>query len=131
MAVNQGNISVLADMSVTFQAKPKSFNRPFIKLLKNKIIISHAGRNGGYSLAVKSSDIFLGKIIKMLEPDVPIMTWMKADDTVPEYFKSTYNLAIKAAETSFFSNLDRYTIADLANDPLTRKALKIEHLVQN
>jgi len=47
-----------------------------------------------------------------------------------KYLKSTYNIAIKEAETSFFSTLDRYTIADLANDPLTLKALEILHLAQ-
>jgi len=131
MAVNQGEISLLADMSRIFQTKPTAFKRSFRKLVKNKIIITHAGRNGGYSLALNPSNISLGKIIKMLEPDVPIISSMEPDENaVMEYLKSTYNLAIKEAETSFFSVLDRYTIADLASDPLTLKALKISHLAQ-
>jgi len=131
MTLNQGEISLLADMSSIFQANPTTFKRPFRKLVKNKIIITHAGRNGGYSLARNPSKIFLGKIIKMLEPDVPMISWMRFDeDSVVDYLKSTYNLAIKEAETSFFSTLDRYTIADFANDPHTQKSLKIEHLVQ-
>jgi len=77
------------------------------------------------------SEIFLGKIIKMLEPDVPIIPRMETDENpVMKYLKSTYHLAIKEAETSFFSVLDRYTIADLANDPFTLEALKISHLAQ-
>jgi len=131
MAVNQGEISLLADMSRIFQTKPTAFKRSFRKLVKNKIIITHAGRNGGYSLALNPSKISLGKIIKILEPDVPIISWMQPDENpVMEYLKSTYNIAIKEAETSFFSTLDRYTIADLASDPLTLKALKISHLAQ-
>jgi len=131
MAVNQGEISLLADMSRIFQTKPTTFRRPFKIFLKNKIIISHMGRTGGFSLALNPSKISLGKIIKMLEPDVPIISWMQPDENeVMEYLKSTYNLAIKEAETSFFSTLDRYTIADLASDPLTLKALKISHLAQ-
>jgi len=131
MAVNQGEISLLADMSRIFQTKPTAFKRSFRKLVKNKIIITHAGRNGGYSLALNPSKISLGKIIKMLEPDVPMISWMQPDENaVMEYLKSTYNIAIKEAEMSFFSTLDRYTIADLASDPLTLKALKISHLAQ-
>jgi len=131
MTVNQEEISLLADMSRIFQTKPTTFRRPFKIFLKNKIIIAHAGRNGGYSLACDPSGIFLGKIIKILEPDVPIISWIESDESkVATYLQSTYNLAIKKAETSFFSTLDRYTIADLASDPLTLKALKIEHLAQ-
>jgi len=60
-----------------------------------------------------------------------MISWIELDEgKVATYLKSTYNLAIKEAETSFFSTLDRYTIADLANDPLTLKALKISHLAQ-
>jgi len=110
MTLNQGEISLLADMSNIFQANPTTFKRPFRKLVKNKIILTYAGRNGGYSLACDPAKISLGKIIKMLESDVPIIPRMKTDETtVVEYLKSTYNLAIKEAETSFFSTLDRYT----------------------
>jgi len=131
MTINQEEISLLADISNIFQANPTSFKRPFRKLVKNKIIITYAGRNGGYSLACNPSKITLGKVIKILEPNVPMISWIESDEgEVATYLKSTYNLAIKEAETLFFSVLDRYTIADLANDPFTLEALKIEHLVQ-
>jgi len=50
MAVNQEKISLLSEMTRIFQTKSTTFRRPFKIFLKNKIIIPHAGRNGGYSL---------------------------------------------------------------------------------
>jgi len=131
MTLDPDDISYLSDMSKIFQTKTTTFKRPFMIFLKNKVINSHVGRGGGFSLACNPSELFLGEIIKMLEKQISIISWMKSNKNVNmESLRSTYQLAIEEAETSFFLTLNRYTIADLSNNPLTQQALKISHLVQ-
>ena len=84
-------------------------------LVSNGFMVSLRGRGGGLRLAEKPSDISLGKLLRKLEADRPIVdTSRDAENNSPQLPQELVT-SLSAAQDAFFSKLDPITIADVVS----------------
>ena len=122
----------IAEMNEIYKVKPAAYKGPLKRLIDNGIVTSYTGRGGGYSLRRDPAKLTLGEVIGLLEGDFNLVPWIEATDETGaiEHPNSVYRFALIHAKAAFFKQLDHYSIAEIAADPFTQKALKISHLAK-
>ncbi|MEP3277022.1 MAG: iron-responsive transcriptional regulator RirA [Stappiaceae bacterium] len=95
-----------------------------------KILVDHGyvqtlrGRNGGIRLAYSADRILLGEVIRAAEENFNLAECFDASkQDCPLLNSCTFNRVLNEALVAFFSVLDQYTIADLAEDKDKLQAL--------
>jgi Rrf2 family transcriptional regulator, nitric oxide-sensitive transcriptional repressor len=72
------------------------------------------GKNGGFRLAKKPSQIKVGAVVRDLEEDLSIVGCMQQKNYCPIEAACVLRGALGEATMAFLAVLDRYTLADLA-----------------
>lgn len=101
--LNSSQIAEKLEVESTF------LRRILIRLAKNKLISTYAGRYGGYELGKPADDILVGDIYRTLASTIST-PYYSVPPTGSEHFIS---LIISKAEREFQKTLDQYTIEDL------------------
>lgn len=82
-------------------------------LVHGGFLSTERGRKGGIALAVPANEIFLGDVLRRVQPDLVHYT-ETADRSLPNTVIPTLNTIVATAETIFLSSMNRYSITDLA-----------------
>ena len=81
------------------------------KLRQAGIVESQRGRIGGVSLATKPSDISVGQVVRLIEPDFAVVECMKNQKSQCTFMPSCkLRKTIRDATEAFLSTLDDQTL---------------------
>ncbi|MBN8930863.1 MAG: hypothetical protein J0G97_02770, partial [Rhizobium pusense] len=73
------------------------------------------GRQGGIALAVPATEILLGDVLRRMQFD--FLRHAEIGDTAePATANTAFNAIVGAAEATFLTFMDRFTVADLVSD---------------
>lgn len=101
-------IAVMHDASYNHLAKVTGW------LVHEGYALSSRGRGGGLSLAMTADEINLGKVLRALEEDKPLVECMSENGTTCRLSPACgLTFALAEAQEAFFKAMDRYTLADL------------------
>lgn len=105
-----GTISVIA---ASYGVSENHLRKVVHQLVRNGLVESRRGRNGGIHLAVAPRDVGLGKVIRLLEPDFALVDCMghEAERCVLTANCGLQDVFIEALN-AWLAVLDRYTLAD-------------------
>lgn len=79
------------------------------------------GKNGGIRLALKTDEINLGNVVRAMEASMEIIDCSKPLCPLTGYCE--LKGILNEAQQAFLSTLDKYTLADLINQPQKMKNL--------
>lgn len=74
---------------------------------------STPGRSGGFEIDTDPAGLRLGDLVRRLEPNLAIAECFGEDSTCPLTDACELSSALYGARESFFTSLNRYTLADL------------------
>ncbi len=84
------------------------------KLLKAGIVETQRGRIGGVSLASKPSEISVGQVVRIIEPDFAVVECMQNQASTCSFMPSCkLRKTIRDATDAFLSTLDKQTLDGL------------------
>ncbi|MDR1603920.1 MAG: Rrf2 family transcriptional regulator [Gracilibacteraceae bacterium] len=83
-----------------------------VRLAKNGILTTHAGRYGGYELRKSAAEIFVGDVYRSLADSVTTPYYSVAATGAEQFI----SLIVSKAEKEFQATLDQFTIADLVTN---------------
>ena len=89
-------------------------------LVREGFVISERGRTGGLTLARPSGDITLGAVVRAMKRDAPVAQCFGPDKSCLIFPVCGLRIPLAQAQEAFFATLDRYTLADAAQE---RRAL--------
>jgi Rrf2 family nitric oxide-sensitive transcriptional repressor len=86
------------------------------RLVQLGLVRGARGRTGGLTLAVPADQIRMGKVVRSLETDTQLVACLGDDTAASCVFTGVCGLtgALRGALDAFFTELDRMTLADLA-----------------
>jgi Rrf2 family protein len=124
-AVDPG-VPVKRELLAQREGIPGKFLDDILRALRNSgLVRSHRGPEGGWTLGRPAKDITVAEVIRVLEGPLASVRGLRphelADEGVPEPFVSLW-VAVRVALRSV---LDEVTVADLAEDHLPKKVLKL------
>lgn len=78
------------------------------------------GRQGGIALAVPAREILLGGVLRRMQPDLVRHAEVRESEE-PATATNAFNAIVGAAEATFLTFMDRFSVADLVNDAASRR----------
>ncbi|UQN08154.1 Rrf2 family transcriptional regulator [Deinococcus sp. QL22] len=111
-----------APATVTTTAElAQMYNVPFNHLNKAVTLLSREGwvravrgRGGGLKLGIPAAEIIVGTVVRTTEPGIPLVDC----PSCPLRFNCELQRALSEALQAFYGVLDRYTLADLAQNTM-------------
>ena len=73
------------------------------------------GRQGGISLAVPAKEILLGDVLRRMQPDL-VRHAEARENEEPATANIAFNAIVGAAEATFLTFMDRFSVADLVSE---------------
>jgi Rrf2 family nitric oxide-sensitive transcriptional repressor len=114
----------------TARAIAEAFNVPYTHMVKVVHLLARAGwivttkgKGGGLRLAQPAESLRIGKILRCTEPSGAVIDCFT--QPCPLRCDCQLKQALDEAYEGFFSFLDRYTLADMAEMPLLQSLVKI------
>lgn len=78
------------------------------------------GRQGGMALAIPATEILLGDVLRRMQPDL-VRHAETGDTAEPATVNAAFNAIVGAAEATFLTFMDRFTVADLVSDTAAKR----------
>jgi Rrf2 family protein len=92
-------------------------------LVHEGFLTTQRGRQGGIVLAVPPQEILLGDVLRRMQPD--LVRHANIDDLddldEPGTANAAFNAIVGAAEATFLTFLDRFTVADLVSEAAAKR----------
>jgi Rrf2 family protein len=125
-AATEPGVPVKRELLAQREGIPGKFLDDILRALRNSgLVRSHRGPEGGWTLGRPAKEITIAEVIRVLEGPLASVRGLRphelADEGVPEPFVSLW-VAVRVALRSV---LDEVTVADLAEDHLPKKVLKL------
>lgn len=126
-ALNEPNLSQVSTISRAFGISEAFLFKLIKPLVKDGVIATVRGRNGGIRLARPASEITVFESIRLTEDSFALAPCFDGPiDDCPLHGVCVFHDALKAALQAFFDELNTYTIADLVqNSDTLRERLAI------
>lgn len=86
-----------------------------LSLVHEGFLKARRGRNGGLSLALPSTTIRLGDVLRRMQPDLGCHANIPEAE-LAETAGAAFKAIVGAAEATFLTFMDRFTVADLVSD---------------
>jgi Rrf2 family protein len=128
MARHQGDGPVqIGEISKRQGISVKYLEQLILPLKKAKLVSSVRGPKGGHLLAENPEHITLGRIVRLLEPQINPVECIGHPDKCPMSDDCQTRWAWREATKVFFEKLDGITIAELADGSYKTRCEKREH----
>ncbi len=114
-AVNEPGLSRVADIAKAHAISELFLFKLIKPLVENGLLKTVRGRHGGIRLGRPATEITLLDTIRLTEESFSMAECFEGDTTCPLVVGCDLSAALNEALEAFFSVLDSYTIADLAN----------------
>jgi Rrf2 family nitric oxide-sensitive transcriptional repressor len=115
LATRTEALVTIAEVSQAFDISEAHLTKVAHVLGKTGWIETVRGRNGGMRLAVAPKTLKLGEVVRRLEADFALVECFGADNRCVLTGGCGLERALELALQAFFAELDRYSLADLAN----------------
>ena len=116
-AANEGRLSKVQDIASAYNLPSAFLFKLAQPITKHGFLESVRGPTGGVRLAKRAHEIKLSDVIRITEDNFEMAECFKENGTdCPLINACELNSALREALTAFFDVLDKYTIADLANN---------------
>lgn len=127
-ALNEPNLSQVSSISKSFGISEAFLFKLIKPLVKNNIIATVRGRNGGIRLARPAGEITVFESIRLTEDSFALAPCFEDEpDDCPLAEHCRFHNVLDSALKAFFKELDSYTIADLvSNGAVLREKLAIQ-----
>ena len=116
-ALNEPNLSQVSAISKSFGISEAFLFKLIKPLVKNDILATVRGRNGGIRLARPASEITVFESIRLTEDSFALAPcFEEGHKDCPLGDLCRFHDVLNAALSAFFKELDSYTIADLVSN---------------
>ncbi len=115
LATRSDALVTIAEVSQAFDISEAHLMKVAHVLGKTGWVETVRGRNGGMRLAVAPKALKLGAVVRRLEADFALVECFGADNRCVLTGGCGLERALQLAMQAFFAELDRYSLADLAN----------------
>lgn len=115
LATRTEALVTIAEVSAAFEISEAHLMKVTHVLGKTGWIDTVRGRNGGMRLAASPKSLRLGEVVRRLESDFALVECFGADNHCVLTGGCGLQRALELALEAFFTELDRYTLADLAD----------------
>ncbi|MEI4482532.1 MULTISPECIES: RrF2 family transcriptional regulator [unclassified Phyllobacterium] len=118
LAAINDRLVTIEELSVRHRVSRNHLMKVAQTLVNLGLVKSVRGRRGGLTLAKRPADIRMGSVVRALEVDMELVSCL-GDQPASCVFSGICRLtgALRGAMESFFAELDRLTLADLASSP--------------
>ncbi|MCY1666330.1 RrF2 family transcriptional regulator [Rhizobium sp. SL86] len=89
-------------------------------LVQQGLLKAMRGRQGGITLARPPEEILLGDVLRRMQPDLVRHTEAR-NSAEPPGANTAFTAIVGAAEATFFTFMDRFSIADLVSEIASRR----------
>ncbi len=114
----------------TARATAEIFEVPYTHLVKVVhrlstlgLIATTKGKGGGVRLGRPAEEIRLGQVLRLTEPSAPIINCF--EPACPLRSDCLLKKALDGAYEQFFQEMDRYTLAEIAETPSLKKLVQL------
>src|SRR3569833_934543 len=115
LATRTDALVTIAEVSQAFDISEAHLTKVAHVLGKTGWFVLVRGRNGGMRLAVAPKTLKLGEVVRRLEADFALVECFGAVNRCVLTGGCGLERALELALQAFFAELDRYSLADLAN----------------
>jgi len=115
LATRTDNLVTISDISAAFDISQAHLMKVTHVLGKSGWVETVRGRNGGMRLATDPRKLRLGQVVQTLEADFALVECLGEANRCVLTGGCGLERAILLARDAFFTELDRYTLADLVN----------------
>ena len=112
-AIKGETLSTIAEIAEHFDVSRTHLMKVVNALGRAGYLDTVRGKNGGFRLAKKPSQIKVGAVVRDLEEDLAIVGCMQQKDYCPIEAACVLRGALGEGMAAFLAVLDRYTLADL------------------
>jgi Rrf2 family transcriptional regulator, nitric oxide-sensitive transcriptional repressor len=121
-ALKDETLSTIAEIAEHFDISRTHLMKVVNALGRAGYLDTVRGKNGGFRLAKKPSQIKVGAVVRDLEEDLAVVGCMQQSDYCPIEGSCVLRGALGEATAAFLAVLDGYTLADLVKPrkPLSR-----------
>lgn len=120
MAAEPNRAFSSAELAREFGLKRNHLAKIVQRLAQAGIVDTRRGTGGGATLARPAKEIRLGALVAVLEQGQPLVECFAADGGCSIDGHCRLKARLRSAETAFFADLDRSTLADIALSPPER-----------
>ncbi len=126
-ALNEPNLSQVSSISRSFGISEAFLFKLIKPLVKNGVLATVRGRNGGIRLARPAGEITVFESVRLTEDSFALAPCFEKEcNDCPLVNACKFHDVLKSALQAFFDELNSHTIADLiANDDVLRERLDI------
>jgi Rrf2 family nitric oxide-sensitive transcriptional repressor len=115
LATRTDTLVTISDVASAFEISEAHLTKVAHALGKTGWVDTVRGRNGGMRLAVDPRRLRLGEVVRRLEADFALVECFTTENRCVLTGGCGLERALELALEAFFAELDRYTLADLAN----------------
>ncbi len=119
LAIHNERLVSTQEMSQAYGISNNHLVKVVLNLGRSGFIRSRRGRKGGIELAMPPSEINIGKVMRMVEPDFKLVECFDpVRNTCPIDPVCALKIVLGEAINSSFRVLDKYTLADVVSEDL-------------
>lgn len=113
LALHPDRPVTIGEIAQAYGVSPHLLVKASQLLIERHLIRSVRGRNGGLQLAKDPSEINVGRVVRMTEPNWELVECFNPEtNTCPIEGVCTLKGAMKRAQRAFLETLDEHTLAD-------------------
>lgn len=116
-AANPDRLVTIDETLTAFPVSRGHIMKVVLTLGQAGVLRSQRGRAGGFTLAQSPSDIRLGDILRLTEPDFYLVECQGPHSTCPIINACKLPTIVQAALAAFMAVMDRHTLADVMLQP--------------
>lgn len=117
LALTPARLSTIAEIADAYAISEHHLMKVVHELGLAGYIETIRGRGGGLRLARNPAEITVGEVVRRMEPDLNLVACFRADQTCTISAACTLTAVLGEALGAFLEVLDRYTLADLVEQP--------------
>lgn len=119
--IENEELATISEISEHFDIRRNHLTKVVNHLSQEDFIKTIRGKNGGIRLAKQTNEINIGKVVRAMEMNMEIIDCSKP--VCPLTGFCDLKGILNEAQQAFLSTLDKYTLADLNNQPQQIKNL--------
>jgi len=102
-----------SEVAAIFGLSENHLSKVATQLVSQGFAVSERGRNGGLTLARPADEIVIGKVVRAMKPNAPVVECFGAGKSCLIVPACGLREPLVLAQDAFFATLDRYTLADV------------------
>ena len=115
----------IAEIAERYRISRSHLMKVVNRLVREGFLIGQRGKGGGLHLAMPAGSIRVGEVLRMMESDQVLVECMASPQSCLVDRGCRLRSALDQALEAFYEVLDRYTLRDLLDNPLTLQIVRL------